>query len=182
MRPLIEVPGPGAPSQPLVDYSQFLRGNQPEKLEMPTGWTAKVKWSGILVDMRTGSLPTKLDYIAKNGLSGIAALEAHVNEMKTNVEYSTKFSTEYWEGIVCACFVEPKFSMTPEPGEFHPHDLDLRDFRIFANWAVTKMDLGGAGSALESFRTEQGRGAAAGTGGENVGVSPESVSADGAAA
>lgn len=149
---------------------------------MPTGWTAKVRWGGILVDMRTGSLPTKLDYIARTGLTGIAALEAHVKELKTSVEYSTKFATEYWEGLVCACFVEPRFSTEPEPGQYHPQSLDPRDFRVFAGWAISKQDLGGAGRALETFRTEQSGSVEAGAGGEDVGSEAESVSAGGASA
>ena len=99
---------------------------------LPSGFKVKLRHpSDMSFHMAAGSVPGRLAALAEG----------------RNAEITAEELAGYSHRMMAALIVEPKFSLEPRPGEFHPRQLRPADFI----W-LRKFSDGGGAVELERFR------------------------------
>lgn len=144
-------------------YEDFLLPED-ESVTLPSGMPAKLQYPTQRYFLSIGSLPSLLT----RAVSENASLEEieRVDKEDLQQELSREpLSPEHIEAaqlrsdlLLCDVFVEPRFSLTPKEGEFHPKRLQLEDRTFVLQWATAKLkSIRRGGSAdLESFCQQPG--------------------------
>jgi len=158
-----------------VRYEDYLLP-EPERMILPSKMPAILRYPSMKYFISLGSLPSalvksvqlKTDAAEIRKAEGENLMEALSREPLTAEEIED--SEKRTNLLLCDVFVEPRFSMTPDPdpakGEFHPSRLKLEDRTFVVDWVSKQLKSSerGGSADIETFPVEPATSGVAGTG------------------
>ena len=153
---------------------------EPLSVTLPSGLKAVLRPPGWELWLRLGELPARLATSMGSGESGVGSRDTPLptpDARRPNLPVEEIVVWSY--RIIAAVFVEPKFSLEPAPGEYHPARLRPADIAFIERWVgeflpgapyQTVQGGGGVGAIrelpLQTFRAQSSEPAADGAGSE----------------
>ena len=163
---------------------------EPLSVTLPSGLKAVLRPPGWELWLRLGELPARLATSMGSGESGVGSRDTPLptpDARRPNLPVEEIVVWSY--RIIAAVFVEPKFSLEPAPGEYHPARLRPADIAFIERWVGEFLpggDVGASGarpgrtpfgptgggvgaireSPLQTFRAQSSEPAADGAGSE----------------
>lgn len=147
---------------------------EPERITLKSGMPAILRYPTMKYFMSLGNLPSiltksvklKTDAAEIKKAEGENLMEALSHEPLTAEEIED--SEKRTNLLICDVFVEPRFSLNPDPakGEYHPSRLKLEDRTFVVEWVnkLLESNQRGGSSDLETFPVESAASGVAGTG------------------
>jgi hypothetical protein len=141
------------------NFEEFLLPERPDREEvtLPSGLECVLRPPSFDLCIMYGKLPGSVLAAAKSEAAPERTLEIREDLVR------------FAHSIIEYVFIEPRFSQTPGPGEYHPNRLQPQDRLWIESWA-DKWIFGGGSAELRKFRGAQpGSTGDAGASGEVLG-------------